>query len=75
MGKSEKPRYVKHVKPLVHTCRHVYRSRGFQHIWKEELFLESIHHYFISGIPDMPTSVISSNLRELENFASDLFER
>jgi hypothetical protein len=41
----------------VQTCR---LFKEFQHIWKEELYLESVHDYFLSGILDMPESVISS---------------
>jgi hypothetical protein len=33
-----------------------------------------VHHHFLNGIPDVPDSVIR-NLRELENFTSNLFER
>jgi hypothetical protein len=33
-----------------------------------------MHHHFLSGIPDVPDSVVR-NLRELENFTPDLFER
>lgn len=43
--------------------------------FENTIFLDQcVQHHFHSGIPGVPKSVIR-DLRELENFTSDLFER
>jgi hypothetical protein len=68
IGKSEKPRYVKHVKPLLHTCRHVCCSRSFQHIWKGELFLHTYIHQrfrvFISVRPALNIKLVKQQSQD-----------